>query len=105
MNEHINYICERIAILSPIHSKKLKKNMAFFDDRYDELAAVFFKKYLGILQIENKTLDYAIDCYLQMLADVTNETVEFLRTGKYTSTTFAEVNSRVYASPEVMEYY
>jgi len=105
MNEHINYICERIAVLNPIHSKKLQKNMAIFDDRYDELADAFFKKYLPILQLENKTLDYAIDCYSQMLADVTNETVEFLRSGKYTSTTFAEVNSRVYASPGVMEYY
>ena len=105
MNEHINYICKRIEVLNPIHSKKLKKNMEFFDDGYDELADAFFKKYLRIMQLENKTLDYAIDCYLQMLADVTSETVEFLRTGKYTSTTFAEVNSRVYASPGVMEYY
>jgi 2-polyprenyl-3-methyl-5-hydroxy-6-metoxy-1,4-benzoquinol methylase len=105
MNEHINYICKRIEVLSPIHSKKLKKNRTFFDERYDELADVFFKKYLRVLQLENKTLDYAIDCYLQMLADVTSETVEFLRTGKYTSTTFEEVNKRVYASPVVMEYY
>jgi len=105
MNGHINYICKRIEILNPIHSKKLKKNIEFFDDRYDELADAFFKKYLRILQLENKTLDYAIDCYLQMLADVTNETVEFLRTGKYTSTTFEEVNNRVYASPGIMEYY
>jgi 2-polyprenyl-3-methyl-5-hydroxy-6-metoxy-1,4-benzoquinol methylase len=105
MNEHINYICKRIAVLNPIHGKKLKKNLELFDDRYDELTDAFFKKYLPILQLEDKTLDYAIDCYLQMLADVTHETVEFLRTGTYTSTTFAEVNSRVYANPMVMEYY
>lgn len=105
MNEHIHYICERIAVLSPIHSKKLRKNMGVFDDRYDAMTDAFFKKYIGILQRDDKDLDYAIDCYLQMLADVTDETVEFLRTGKYTSTTFAEVNSRVYSSPGVMEYY
>jgi len=105
MNEHINYICERIEVLNPVHSKKLKKNLAFFDDGYDEMADAFFKKYVQFLQSKHKTLDYAIDCYLQMLADITCETLEFMRTGKYSSSTFVEVNSRVYADPQIMEYY
>jgi 2-polyprenyl-3-methyl-5-hydroxy-6-metoxy-1,4-benzoquinol methylase len=105
MNEHINYICQRIEVLSPMHCKKLKKNMRFFDSRYNELADTFFGKYVQILAAENKTLDYSIDCYLQMIADVNTEALEFLRTGKYTSSTFDEVNSRVYARPETMEYY
>jgi len=58
-----------------------------------------------LLALENKTLDYSIDCYLHMVDDVNNETIEFLRTGKYTSSTFNEVNNRVYARPEIMEYY
>ncbi|MDB5086951.1 MAG: Methyltransferase protein [Mucilaginibacter sp.] len=105
MEQAINYIYNKIEAVNPIHSKKLKKNIAFFDERYDELADAFFKKYLHILQLQNKTLDYAIDCYLQMIADVNSETIEFLRTGKYTSSTFDEVNNRVYARPETMEYY
>lgn len=79
--------------------------MFFFDSRYDELADDFFGKYVQILAVEGKTLDYSIDCYLQMIADVNTETLEFLRTGKYTSSTFDEVNCRVYARPETMEYY
>lgn len=105
MNEHIDYIYNQIEIYSPIHSKKLKKNRDFYDEQYNKLAGAFFKKYLELLRMENKTIDYAINCYLQMLADVTSETVDFLRTGKYASTTFAEVNERVYANPQVMEYY
>jgi len=105
MEQAINYIYNKIEAVNPIHSKKLKKNIAFFDERYDELADAFFKKYLHILQLQNKTLDYAIDCYLQMIADVNSETIEFSRTGKYTSSTFDEVNNRVYARPETMEYY
>jgi 2-polyprenyl-3-methyl-5-hydroxy-6-metoxy-1,4-benzoquinol methylase len=105
MNKHINYICDRIEILNPIHSKKIKKNTAFFLDGYDELADAFFEKYIPVLEAENKTLDYAIDCYLRMLADVSTETIDFMRTGKYASTTFAEVNNRVYANPAIMEYY
>ncbi|SHN33211.1 class I SAM-dependent methyltransferase [Mucilaginibacter sp. OK098] len=105
MEQTINYIYNKIEAINPIHSKKLKKNIAFFDERYDKLADAFFKKYIQILQLQNKTLDYAIDCYLQMIADVNSETIEFLRTGKYTSSTFEEVNQRVYARPETMEYY
>jgi 2-polyprenyl-3-methyl-5-hydroxy-6-metoxy-1,4-benzoquinol methylase len=40
-----------------------------------------------------------------MIADINSETVEFVRTGKYTSSTFEEVNKRVYGRPETMEYY
>jgi 2-polyprenyl-3-methyl-5-hydroxy-6-metoxy-1,4-benzoquinol methylase len=88
-----------------MHGKKLKKNLASFDGTYYEVADQFFKRYLTILQEDEKNLDYAIDCYLQMIADMNSETVEFLRSGKYTSSTFQEVNERVYASPEIMEYY
>jgi 2-polyprenyl-3-methyl-5-hydroxy-6-metoxy-1,4-benzoquinol methylase len=105
MEQTINYIYNKIEAINPIHGKKLKKNITFFDERYNELADAFFKKYIHILQLQNKTLDYAIDCYLQMIADVNSETIEFLRTGKYTSSTFDEVNQRVYARPETMEYY
>jgi 2-polyprenyl-3-methyl-5-hydroxy-6-metoxy-1,4-benzoquinol methylase len=105
MKQYLNYIGEKIETLSPIHSKKIKKNSAFYDDRYYELADAFFKKYIKILENDNKTLDYAIDCYLKMVADINSETVEFFRSGKYTSSTFEEVNNRVYGRPETMEYY
>jgi len=105
MEQPLNYIYQKIETLNPMHGKKLKKNIAFFDARYYALANSFFAKYINILQLNNKTLDYAINCYLQMIADVNSETVEFLRTGKYSSSTFAEVNQRVYARPETMEYY
>lgn len=105
MKEHIDYISRRIETLNPLHAKKVKKNIESFDEGYYEFADTFFKKYTKILDRENQTLDYAIDCYLQMIADVNSETVEFLRTGKYTSSTFEEVNKRVYAAPEIMEYY
>jgi len=105
MGHHLNYIYDKIDTLSPVHSRKLKKNLEFFDSRYHELADAFFDKYIPLLQLENKTLDYSIDCYLHMVDDVNNETIEFLRTGKYTSSTFDGVNARVYARPEIMEYY
>src|SRR6185312_11220165 len=105
MNKYIDNIYSLISELNPLHAKKLKKNIGFFDQHYDELANAFFDKYTHILQDQNKTLDYAIDCYLKMIADVNAETIDFLRTGKYSSSTFDEVNARVYAQPETMEYY
>ncbi len=105
MKQYVNEICQKIEVLNPVHSKKLKKNIASFDNRYFEAANNFFEKYLLILSEENKTLDYALDCYLNMISDMNIETVEFVRTGKYSSSTFQEVNSRVYARPETMEYY
>ena len=105
MHKPVDYIAERIEVLNPMHGKKLRKNLVSFDNAYYELADGFFERYLGILRSEGKTLDYAIDCYLQMIADMNSETVEFLRSGKYTSSTFQEVNERVYARPEIMEYY
>jgi 2-polyprenyl-3-methyl-5-hydroxy-6-metoxy-1,4-benzoquinol methylase len=101
----IDTICEQIASLNPIHGKRLKKNLPSFDERYHRLAEAFFERYAAILHREKKSLEYAIGCYLQMVADVNIETVEFQHTGKYSSSSFEEVNRRVYARPETMEYY
>ena len=105
MDKYIDYIYDGISALNPLHGKKLKKNIDFFGESYYVQANAFFDKYTGILQQQNKSLDYAIDCYLKMIADVNAETIEFSRSGKYTSSTFDEVNARVYARPETMEYY
>jgi len=105
MNKYIDYIYNKISTLNPLHAKRLKKNIDSFDENYDKLAGAFFDKYIAILQSQNQTIDYAIDCYLKMIADVNAETIDFLRTGKYSSNTFDEVNARVYARPETMEYY
>jgi 2-polyprenyl-3-methyl-5-hydroxy-6-metoxy-1,4-benzoquinol methylase len=103
--QYTQYILQKIEVLNPVHAKKIKKNISCFDDAYYDLVNVFYKKYIAFLELEGKTFDYAIDCYLNMIADINIETVEFQRTGKYSSSTFDEVNKRVYANPEVMEYY
>jgi len=105
METILNYIVRKISSRNPVHSKKLKSNLANADDAYFSRADLFLKKYTDVLQCQNKTIDYAIDCYLQMLADVNYESVQFIQTGTYSSKSFAEVNKRVYENPEVMDYY
>ena len=101
----IPYIVDQIRFKNQLHGKKILKNFKKFDDAYTERANLFLSKYMTLLQSENKTIDYAIDCYLQMIADVNYEGVQFMQTGEYTSKSFDEVNKRVYNNPEVMEYY
>lgn len=101
----IDYIVGQIRSKNELHSKKILKNIGKFDDAYFTRANNFLRNYEKLLQENKQTLDYAIDCYLQMIADVNYEAVQFMRTGEYTSKSFEEVNQRVYNNPEVMEYY
>jgi 2-polyprenyl-3-methyl-5-hydroxy-6-metoxy-1,4-benzoquinol methylase len=101
----MEYIVEQISVKNELHSKKVIKNLSKFDSDYFSRANDFMKRYVKLLQNEDKSLDYSIDCYLQMIADVNYESVQFLRTGEYTSKSFDEVNQRVYNNPQVMEYY
>jgi 2-polyprenyl-3-methyl-5-hydroxy-6-metoxy-1,4-benzoquinol methylase len=104
-NSTMNYIVDQITVKNQLHSKKIIKNLAKFDEAYFNRANDFLKRYVTLLQNEGKTLDYSIDCYLQMIADVNYESVQFFQTGEYTSKSFDEVNQRVYNNPNVMEYY
>jgi 2-polyprenyl-3-methyl-5-hydroxy-6-metoxy-1,4-benzoquinol methylase len=105
MGNNLNNVLSLIESLNPVHIKKIRKNVASFDSEYELMAELFFKKYFKFLKNEDKSINFAIDCYLKLIADVYSETIEFHRTGKYSSTTFEEVNERVYANPNVMEYY
>jgi len=105
MKNNLTYIIEQIQIKNLLHSKRILKNLKTFDQEYFDRADEFLLKYEVLLKNDNKSFDYAINCYLQMLADVNFESVQFLKTGEYTSKSFAEVNERVYNNPDVMEYY
>lgn len=105
MKTNLEYIVEQIQIKNPLHSKRIQKNLKKFDQEYFDRADDFFLRYENLLKNDNKSFDYAIDCYLQMLADMNFESIQFLETGEYTSKSFEEVNKRVYSNPEVMEYY
>ena len=105
MQNSIENIVEKISSRNALHGKKLRKNLKKFDTAYFNRAEIFLNKYQSLLINEGKTIEYAIDCYLQFLADVNYESVQFLRTGEYSSKSFDEVNKRVYSNPLVMEYY
>jgi 2-polyprenyl-3-methyl-5-hydroxy-6-metoxy-1,4-benzoquinol methylase len=105
MSYLIEEIVSKIALNNPLHGKKLFKNLKKCDSLYFDRSEEFLLKYQRMLISKSKSLDFAIDCYLQMIADITSETIKFQESFKYSSSTFAEVNQRVYANPQVMEYY
>jgi 2-polyprenyl-3-methyl-5-hydroxy-6-metoxy-1,4-benzoquinol methylase len=102
---NLTYVVDQIKTLNPLHGKKLSKNLKKQDETYYQQADKFLLRYGNLLADAGKDMDYSIGCYLQMIADVNYESVQFMQTGEYTSKSFEEVNQRVYNDPNVMEYY
>ncbi len=94
-----------VAKANQVHAKKLERFLMPLGADYFAFAGAFIDRVSAHLVEQGRTLDFAVECYLKMIADVTSEHVRFLRTGRYTSTSFDEVNKRVYGNPEVMSYY
>lgn len=90
---------------NPMHAKKLDQTLGSQPDTYRRFANDFLQRYVDFATAQGKDLAFGIDSYLRMCADVLIETVRFIESGTYSSTSFAEVHDRVYANPEVMEYY
>jgi 2-polyprenyl-3-methyl-5-hydroxy-6-metoxy-1,4-benzoquinol methylase len=105
MEVKLDYIINQIGVKNPMHYKKLKKDFSKCDNNFFSRANYFLEKYNILLENSNQNLDYAIDCYLKLVADVKIETDKFIISGKYSSKSFEEVNKRVYENPEIMEYY
>ena len=102
---YLEKILAYIGEKNPMHFKKLKKSLPFGDDQYVERAESFFKSFEDILHKEGKDLNFALDCYLQVCKDIMYEQIRFFQSGVYTSTSFDEVNARVYNNVDVMSYY
>ncbi len=105
MTDLLEEIISKIEVLNPRHTKKLRKNIKSLDADYFAMADSFLEKYQQFLVSVDKNLDYVIESYLRMNSDVMYEQIRFMETGKYSSSSFEEVNKRVYNNPEVMEYY
>ena len=102
---YFDYIMHKIEQDNPMHAKKLKNSLAVFDENYRADFEIFFKKYEGMIAANGLAFDYAIESYLRFCSDMVFEQIAFIRTGKYSNTSFDEVNEKVYANPEVMEYH
>lgn len=103
--EAIYSLVELIAKVEKKHAVKLRKHLDAMDDMFYVRAGDFLRRYEGALQRQGKTLQFAIDSYIALLHSMLAEQIDFLRTGRYSSSSFAEVNQRVYKDPEVMQQH
>ena len=90
---------------SAAHAARVRQALAKEDDAYLAKASDFFQRYRTFIEARGKTLEYGLDCYLKLNARMVHERMEFLRSGKYASSSFADVERQIYQNPEVFEYH
>lgn len=90
---------------SPIQAKRLMEMLKHQDEKYFQRSEVFFSKYVNFLRQDGKSIEYSVDCFLKMIADMVEERIKFIGTGKYSNTSFEAVNIEIYSKPEVMQYH
>jgi 2-polyprenyl-3-methyl-5-hydroxy-6-metoxy-1,4-benzoquinol methylase len=73
------------------------------DPIFHQRAEEFFRRYEIFIQAQGKSLQFGVDCFVQLHHSVDRQRERFLKTGRYESASFEEVNRRVYADPEVMQ--
>ena len=89
----------------PEYGRKLETDIARRDSAFFERAERFLGSFERFLDARGKALDYGIDCHLKLREAMIEDRMDFLRSGRYASSSFAEVEQRVYANPEIMEYH
>jgi ubiquinone/menaquinone biosynthesis C-methylase UbiE len=105
MGNYLELILDKLDKKSPSHCAKLRQNLSYLGEDHSALADGFFARYENYLFRQKLNLDFGIDCYLRMISDMGQERINFTREGKYSSSSFSEVEKRVYCSPEVMTYH
>ncbi len=101
----MDYIISEIVKQNPLHGKKLRKTLSGLTESDRKKAEKILEKYSALLSKQNRDINFGIDCYLKVCNDLMYESIGFMNTGKYSSTSFDEVNKRVYGNPDIMEYY
>jgi ubiquinone/menaquinone biosynthesis C-methylase UbiE len=96
---------QRIHEREPKYGVKLETELSHADAAFFERAERFLARFERFLAGQGKGLDHGIDCHLKLRGCMIQERMDFLRSGRYASSSFAEVEQRVYANPEIMEYY
>lgn len=101
LDQIINLVSEK----NPQHGKKLKKTLGVMETEFYDKADTFFAAYEKFATSQGKDFSYGVDSYLQMIADMMGEYLDFARTGEYSCKSFSDAFEKVYNNPDVMEGY
>ncbi len=103
--QELEEIVSRIESQNAIHGRKLRTLLETMDEDYFSRSRRFLGRYRRYLKKCGKSTDDAVQDYLRMCEDFVVEQAKFQRTGRYSLSTFAEAEAKVYSNPETMEYY
>ena len=105
MANSLENIFDKIKEKNPDHHLKLVANLSHLDAKFEHAAIGFFDQYERYL-IENElSLDFGVDCYLHMIDDMLQERLKFIREGRYSNSSFDDVEKRIYGNSQIMTYH
>ena len=96
---------EQISSVEPKLGRRIRAFVQSSNALYHQRAEAFFHRYRNFIETQGKTFAFGVDCFLHLQRSLDQHRRDFLKTGRYANTSFAEVNRAVYANPEVMQYH
>ena len=99
------YILDRVTVANGHYGQKLRAYVNTMDPVFHDRAEAFWGRYDRFIKSTGRSVDFGIDCFLKLRDSMIEEYMHFVRTGEYSSKSFAEVNERVYSNPETMQYH
>ena len=89
----------------PVYAPVLRAHLSRMDGVFQDRATQFFSRYKSFIESTGRPIEFGLECFKTLRASVQEERVAFLRTGRYSNTSFADVNRAVYDNPAVMVAY
>jgi SAM-dependent methyltransferase len=93
----------RIEEVNEKYASKLERQFSAMDATFFERAENLLAPFEAFMQSKGREFNYGVDCHLKLRDSMIAERMDFLRSGRYRSSSFEEVRQRVYEDPSVME--
>ena len=103
--KYFNEILALIYKKSPLQKKKLENYLSRCDESFFKAAEKFSIDYIGYLEKQNISVEYAIDAYLNMCSNILRSQIYFMKTGKYPLKQKYEAIEYVYNNEKEMQSY
>jgi 2-polyprenyl-3-methyl-5-hydroxy-6-metoxy-1,4-benzoquinol methylase len=105
MTPNFNKIVSTVIEKSPLQKKKIEKFLSHCDGEFFAAAEKFAEDYIGYLESQGISVNYAVDAYLKLCDDMMKSQIYFMRTGKYPSENQHEALENVYENEDKMKPY
>lgn len=105
MSALLGDVIDRICADDPAYAPTLRAHVSDMDEAFRDRATRFFNRYKTFIESTGRPLDFGLQSFKTLRANVQEERVAFLRTGRYSNTCFEDVNRAVYDNAEVMVSY